>query len=943
MHGKSASPALLRGTGDAWGAGWPSTIAAAKRMILMGINADLTGAARSKGPTGADDPILMSKITVPALPGWVVTRPRVDKLIADGARGPLTTVTGPPGAGKSMTTALWAASASPGAVVWITLDRYDNRPKVFWSYVVAALRRAAITLPRVLSAPTHAAVDHTFLLRLASVLAAQDAPMTMVLDDLHLVTEPAIFDGLAYVLRNAAPGLHLVMSSRRDPLLPLHRYRLAGELTEIRADDLAFSVPESRSLLAHHGITLSPAALECLTGRTEGWAAGVRLTALSLDGHPDPEQFVKELDADDNAITSYLVDEVLNAQPSSTRELLLRTSILDCVSAELAGELAGSQQAASTLTALAQANAFVRPLGHGWFRYHSMFAEVLRLKLRIECPDRLPDLHQRAARWYQRNGCLAEAVRHAAASGSWQFAAGIVLDELAIGQLMDPRGNQSLAGVFRDMPLDLVRTQPHPLLVVAAMELSDDAADQPSATSLAAAESILDDLPADAEIPARLGAAMIRLALSRRTGDLDTATAAAASAAVLLEELPEGLLARHPGIRPQVLAGCGAAELRAGRLDEAVATFKEGAAASAPDGVCERADCLAYLALVDALSGRLSRAVELAEAAAQATQDGSDGLTEHVTPAAYLALASVHLDRNEMQQVHGQLRLTEAALRVSPDKLMSAVACLITARRRLAEGRAQAASDIIGRARQGWSPPGWLEYRLTLLESGACAAVGDIQAAVAAAWRADPASRPHAAAALVRAWLAAGDYQAARLALDTGTEGAAPASEQARLEGWLVDARLSYVTGDGARGRRSLEHALRLGRLEQLRLPFALERTWLQPVLRRDPDLARAYRELLEPGLASLALTGVPAQRALPGEVPLIIEQLTEREHEALQHLSGMLSTAEIAAEMYISVNTVKSHLRSIYRKLSAAHRNEAVRRARQLELIPGSPAKGGT
>ena len=156
--------------------------------------------------TGADDPILMSKITVPTLPGWVVARPRVDKLIADGARGPLTTVTGPPGAGKTMAIALWAASASPGTVAWITLDPYDNRPKVFWSYVVAALRRAGITVPRVLSAPTRAAVDHGFLLRLASVLAAQDTPVTVVLDDLHLVTEPAILDGLAYVLRNATPG-----------------------------------------------------------------------------------------------------------------------------------------------------------------------------------------------------------------------------------------------------------------------------------------------------------------------------------------------------------------------------------------------------------------------------------------------------------------------------------------------------------------------------------------------------------------------------------------------------------------------------------------------------------------------------------------------------------------------------------------------------------------
>jgi LuxR family maltose regulon positive regulatory protein len=896
----------------------------------MGIVTRAHGVARSKG---ADDPILTSKITVPTLPAWVVPRPRVDKLIADGVHGPLTTVTGPPGAGKTMAIALWAASASPDTVAWLSLDSYDNRPKVFWSYVMAALRRAAVMVPPTMSAPSRSAVDHGFLLRLASVLAARDTPVTVVLDDLHLVTEPAILDGLAYILRNGTSALHFVMSSRMDPLLPLHRYRLAGELTEVRADDLAFSVPESGALLAHHGITLSAAALQCLTGRTEGWAAGVRLAALSLNGHPDPEQFVKALDADDNAVTSYLVDEVLNAQAPATRELLLRTSILDCVGADLASELAGDPQAGRTLMALSQANAFVRPLGHGWFRYHSMFAEVLRLKLRIEHPDRLPGLHQRAAQWYQRNGCLAEAVRHAADSGDWQFAARIVLDELAIGQLINPRDKQPLTEVFRRMPLDLVRTQPQPLLVIAAMGLAD-AEDQSCAHTLTVADGILDTLPPDDEIPARLSSALIWLALSRRTGDLDTATAAAASATALLGRLPASLLALHPEFQAQVLSSCGAAELRAGRVDEAVAIFKAGAAAVA-DSPGERAGCLAYLALGAALCGRLSRAAELAEEAVQATKDSCDGHPEHYPPAASIALASVYLDRYEIQRAHVQLRLADAALRVNPDKLISTVACLIAARRRLAEGRAPAASELIGRARQGWSPPDWLEHMLTLLESRACAAAGDVQAAVAAARRAHPTSRPDAAAALARAWLAAPDYQAARRALDTAAEASTPVPEPTRLEGRLVDARLCYVTGDIARGRRSLEHALRLGRPEQLRLPFALEGTWIQSVLRRDPDLAHAYGELLEPGLASWVSAMIPAQGALAGEAAkLVIEPLTEREHEALLHLSEMLSTAEIAAEMYISVNTVKSHLRSVYRKLSATHRNEAVRRARQLELI---------
>ena len=167
----------------------------------------------------------------------------------------------------------------------------------------------------------------------------------MVLDDVHLLTEPAILDGLAYVLRNARTGLHLVIASRADPLLPLHQYRLTEELTEIRADDLAFSAPESAVLLAHHGVTLSAAALECLTSRMEGWAAGVRLAALSLHRRQDPEQFVKEMDAENSAITGYLVDEVLNAQPPSVRDLLLRTSILDYISTDLARELVDDQPA----------------------------------------------------------------------------------------------------------------------------------------------------------------------------------------------------------------------------------------------------------------------------------------------------------------------------------------------------------------------------------------------------------------------------------------------------------------------------------------------------------------------------------------------------------------------------------------------------------------------
>jgi LuxR family transcriptional regulator, maltose regulon positive regulatory protein len=901
---------------------------------------DESGAARLRGRADADDPVLMAKVTAPDVPGWAVARPRIEKLIAEGARGPLTSVTGPPGAGKTMAIASWAAASThPCTLAWVTLDDYDNKPRVFWSYVVAALRRAGITVPRVLPGPTRETVEHVFLVRLASVLAAQDPPVVLVLDDLHLLTDPSTLCGLDYVQRNAHPGLHLVVASRVDPLLPLHRYRLTGELAEIRADDLAFNVEESRLLLAHHGIALSDAGIEGLTGRTEGWVAGIRLAALSLHGHPDPEQFVKELEAEDSAITGYLIDEVLNAQPPSVRDMLLRTSILDCVNVDLASELTGDPQAAHTLPDLARANAFVRPLGHGWYRYHSLLVAVLRLKLRIEHSVRLPGLYERAARWYQRNGLLNEAVRYAAESGDWPLAAGIVIDEFAVGQLIDPRGNQPLAEAFEHMPRDGVWTQPQPWLILAATGLSSPAREASAAAALSAAEGILRRLPARDYVPARLAAALIGLAMSRRTGDLQAATAAAEQAEVLAGQLPEEAHLRHPELEVRLLSDRGSTELWAGRLEAAAACFQAGMAACALETAYERADCLGYLALVEAVQGQLSRAAGHADEVTEALRSVSESVTEHITSVVSVTLACVHLQRGDMQEAHAQLKRAEAALRVCPDKLVSALACLIAAQRRLAEGRAVAASEMIRLARQDWQPPSWLELRLTILESRAHVLAGDFPAAVAAAEgaaeRADPRLAPDAAAALAHAWLASGDPAAARRALDARAAGGGAAAGDIGLAGWLVDARLSYSTGDSQRGRRSLERALTLAKPERMKLPFTMEQAWMRQVLRRDPELAQASREMLEPAAASPVT--VPAQRTQPASAeqePVVVERLSEREREVLTLLSGMLSTAEIASEMYLSVNTVKTHLRSIYRKLSAAHRGEAVRRARQLQLI---------
>jgi LuxR family maltose regulon positive regulatory protein len=835
----------------------------------------------------AGDPILESKITMPDVPGWAIQRPRVSKMIAEGTRWcPVTVVTGPVGAGKTMALALWAA-AEPGPVAWVCLDEYNTRPGAFWSYVVAALQRSGVVVSGVLPGASRGRpAEDLFLLRLASALATQDPPVTLVLDDLHRITEPKILNGLDFLVRSVGSSLRLVASARADPLLPMHRYRLTGQLADIQGTDLAFTAEEAGLLLAQHGCTLSSDSLDCLMRQTEGWAAGLRLAAISMAAHPDPDRFVKELLAEDSALTSYLAEEVLNTQPPEVRELLLSTCLLEHVNADLAGELAGSAQAGRVLADLAHANAFVQPIGHGWYRYHTLFAEMLRLTLRLEGPDRSAALHRQAARWYERNGQLTDAVRHATEAGDWQLAASMVVDGLAIGEIIEPAESPSLADEFAGMPPGERWPEPQPYLVCAAVDLSAGRP-EPAAAAVDAAEKILDRLPADQEAAARLAASMIRLAASRRSGDLTAAAGATACAEALIGGISGGRLAQHAGIRAQVLSARGAVELWSGRLDRAAGLLESGvAAATVPGGERSRAACLGHLAVVAALRGRLGHAVGLADqATAACTNDG-----RHPSPAALAALAWVELERHEQRQVRRRLKQVDTALAASPDKLIGAIACLIAAYSALAEEHGDAAVQYVARARSGWDVPAWLEQELILAESRASDGENErrTSGAVLAAHHEVP--------------------------------------ERARLQACLADARLSYHNGDRARGRRSLGRALRLAERERLRLPFILERGWIRPVLRRDPDLAQAYRHLLPSALSGNRL---PSMTAEP-----VVEPLTEREREVLRHVSGMLTTAEIASELYISTNTVKSHIKNICHKLAATHRGEAVRRARQLQLI---------
>ncbi len=888
-----------------------------------------TRALRERRVSARNEIVLASKLTPPSLPEWVVPRGRIDRGISRGVCGPVTVITGPPGAGKTTALALWAAGrtgARPTA--WVRVDPYDNRPESFWSHVAEALRRCGADIP--VSAPGEAGVaGEGFLRRVAWALAGQDPAVVLILDDLHLLTAPDALDGLEYVLRNARSGLRLVAVSRAEPQLALHRYRLAGEMTEIRPADLAFTVAETAQLMARHGISLPRASVEALTRRHEGWAAGLRLAALAMAGHPDPERFAEEFDAEDSAVAGYLIDEVLSTQPEQAREVLLHTSIADRVSSDLAADLTGYARAGRAIAELAWANMFIQPLGRGWYRYHRLFREVLRLKLRRECPQKATELHLRAARWFWRHGTLMEAVAQAAQAGDWEMAARMAVAELAIGQLAEPGAAAPLADWLQRMPAEPEHAEPPRLLVSAALA-ARDLRDDVSTARLGDAGQMMDRLPAGEQVPSRLAAAMIELTLARRRGDFAAAEAAAAQAECLLGSAPGEAPARHPQARAQLLTGRGAVELWAGRLD-AAAGFLD-AAADAAAGARERASALGYGALVEAVRGRLSRAIELATAATapRHTPETPGGVP---CAAAELALAWAQLERHQLDDASKRLSRSTKALRGVPDKLLSSLACLVAARRCLAAGHPDTACEFLSRARSGWSPPAWLEQELTLAQSYGLATAGDARAAPGIELGAEPEAGMAGIVAVARAQLAGGDPEAASQTLAAARASLDDAPEHVRLEARLVAAAVSYQRGDGVNGRKHLTQALKLAEPERIRLPFAMERSWILPVLREDRTLAEAFQRAFTTSRAGDDRG--QDSRAGPGRPALVaVDELSGRELEVLRRVSSLESNAEIAEAMYLSVNTVKTHIRHILNKFGVHHRADAVRLARQLELL---------
>ncbi|OIK26262.1 helix-turn-helix transcriptional regulator [Streptomyces malaysiense] len=897
-------------------------------------------------------------------------------------RTPLTVVGGAAGAGKTLLVADWAATRGR-RVAWLTAQMADKGRGTFWAYLLQALRLAGVTLSAEVGLPAEAGrVDDALLTRLAAELSAREAPVTAVIDEYDRVTDPEIADQLEFVLRHADTGIRLVLVTRTEPLLPLHRYRAAGAVTEIRNDELAFTFEEAGDLLALHGMRLPPDEIGALLARTRGWAAGLRLSALAAQGERDPRSYLREFEADRTTIGDYLIAEVLRRQRAETQDLLLRISVLDRFCPALADALTGRADAELILTALHRENAFVEDLGHSWFRLHPLFREILRAHLRARHPGLETELHRRAAAWLRRHGPLGETLEHAAAAGDWAAAADALVGDLALGELLSGPRAEPLAALFSAMgpeprtpATDLVRAARElsagdldrglPHLERAARELDGTASrpaqephgpvperDEPGGQPRQPAPGA-GDAPAE-QAAARLGCTLLRVLAARLTGSPSRAEAAARHAEELKQEVPGRLLDRHPELTALLRAHLGAARLWAGRFTEARAALtavtdrgratptasaqvpapepaspvrtRTPAAPGRPSTAQVREECLAHLALLDHLDGRPGRAERKALAALAAGH--ADPRTLPGVGPATLVLAAVATDRDELDRAETLLAAPpdgDDARQPVRDPVTRALHALVTARLLLARGDIEGALEAADRTVAAEEPSPWAEAHAALVAAGAHLADGRPELAVKLL-RELPGEDPLCLLGAARAELAAGCPSHALDLLDRIHPRHAPGPLIA-VRTALLRAELAGIEGDREARRRLVAQALREARRDRLRSPFKEAGPWLRPLL-ATPALRPLAEGWLLPG------AGTPYTAATVPEPPPMVEELSARERDVLVRLAEMMSTEEIAADLFVSVNTVKTHLKSAYRKLGVNRRHDAVHRARELGLL---------
>jgi LuxR family transcriptional regulator, maltose regulon positive regulatory protein len=876
---------------------------------------------------------------VPAAPGGIVSRRGLFERLDRAAR--VTQISAQAGSGKTFLVRSWLfESGRADSAAWVSVQRAEPDPQQFWIWVLDALRDtvAGSKLVR----PLTGAPDldgWAVVERLLEDLEPLEDPLWLVLDDVHELRSAQALAQLELLMTRAPDELRFVLVTRRDVRLGLHRLRLEGELTELRAADLQFSVAEAGALFEAAGVALPGPALAALVARTEGWAAGLRLAALSLAGHPDPAGFAAEFSGSERTVAEYLLAEVLDHQSAPVRRLLLRTSVCERVSGELADLLAGGSGGERILQDLEEAGAFVVALDgrRSWFRYHQLFADLLQLELRRTEPSGLADLHATAAGWFAANGYPVEAIRHAQAAGDWDLAARLLSDHF-LGLGLDGQGATAHELLAR-FPAEVIDADPRLTVLMAADELLRRSLEA-AGRHLARAERGVTAVPADRRGRLQVNLAIMRLSLAQRRGDLPAVVEEARRLLAPDEAADVALPGLGQDLRAMAMVTLGTAELWALRPDEAARHLEQGAALARRIGrPWLEVAALAHGGWAASVRSFALAARHFAGAIELAAEHGWAG--EPVVAPAYAGLGAIRVWQMRLEEAETLLDQAERALHGEGDPAAGVVLHQARGMLELARGRDaqalaafRAAERLAGLlvAAHPRSAPMRAHMLQTLVRLGQTARAEQDLAGHGQAGRGEPRT------ALAALRLAQGNPRAAAAALGPVLAGSAPVTNLGWMtQAYLLEAIARDGLGDPAAAGRALERALDLAEPDGAVFAFVLHPApdLLKRHTRRGTSHAALTAEILSL-LAGKEREPAPAQQA-PAEPAQLGEPLTDSEIRVLRFLPTNLPAPEIARELCLSVHTVRTHVRHVYGKLATHSRIEAVERARALGLLAPS------
>ena len=773
--------------------------------------------------------------------------------------------------------------------------------------------------------------------RLLHDLAPLTEELLLVIDDLQELRSEEAQQQLELFVMRSPSKLRFVFSSRRDLRIGLHRLRLAGALTEIRSAELNFSINETAALFESVDVRLSEDSLRLLDERTEGWVAGIRLAALSLAGHPDPEKFAIEFSGSERTVAEYLLTEVLDRQPEHIRRLLLCTSVLERVNGPLADHLTGNSDSERVLHELEETHAFVVALDpeRTWFRYHHLFAELLRLEMRRTAPSEVRALHARAGDWFARRGQWVAAIHHLQEAEDWDRATALLFDQWRSLQLA---GQAAIAtSMLERFPGSLFERSAELAVLLADDQVARGAVDQAEHYLTIAAQGSATARDLD-RLETEL--AMVRLSVARRRGNLP---AVVARAQPLLRRPDDA--GRDPipeDYRAFALINLGVAELWTAHHHDAERHLDQGIelARLAQRPFLELRG-LAHTAFV---SGANSFALAIArsrEAIELALEHGWQD--EPGTAVAYGVLAGALIWRGRLEEAVDPLERAERNLRVTTEPGAAVQVHVARGMLELARGRYEEASTALHRADRisdAFVSRHMLTRQARALLLQALVNVGELERVEHSLAGLEPVERASSemrnARALLR--LAQNDPEDASRVLAPVLEGSVPlVSRLWRLQPLILEAIARDAMGDISASQDSVERALDLAERNGVVWPFLIHGA--QDLLEKQARFRTSHASLIA---EILNISAGRAATLILSEVAPLLEPLSESETRILRYLPTNLSAPEIASDLYLSVNTVKTHLRHVYAKLGTHRRAEAVQRARALGLLaPSTRAEG--